>query len=228
LSAQQEDWGRFDRLAVTQKFLDAVYPDLRTSEGLIILRSQAFHAGGGPPDEIDVVRCRPGSGMYGGFVPGAPPPLPHCAGLYPDGPSRFLSIEVGFWRQYPIRFFSAGGSFFGSQIVPVQKEVAAHPEWSEEEMLEVLHRVNPQFGHEHQQEFLRTVPVEAIRRFTGCKLQFSTAVLYVSRAEAPPDPPQVGVAWRIYGHYLYGPKSHNTCIARFEPFEGKLISVGEF
>jgi uncharacterized protein YndB with AHSA1/START domain len=201
LMAEEKEWGLFDRLIVTQKFLDAVYPNLKTSEGLITLRSQAFHADGGAMDEIDVIPCDPGSGIAGGYRPGEPPHLLHCTGLYPSRPSDFLSVEVRFFTEFPIHYFSARGSFLGSKGKPARQEIIDHPEWNEEQRIETLRRSGPTFGPEHKQEFLRIVPVDAIRRFTGCNLQPETDVLIASRAEAPPDPPVAGFGWRISGRY---------------------------
>ena len=228
LMAKENEWGTFDRLTVIQKFLDAVYPSLRTSEGLIILRSQAFHAAGGAMDEIDVIPCDPGSGVAGGYRPGELPPLLHCTGLYPSGPSEFLSAEAGFSTEFPIRYFSAQGSFLGSKGKPAQQEIIGHPEWSEEQRIEALRHSGPRFGPEHKQEFLQIVPIDAIRRFTGCSLQPQTAVLFASREEASPDPPVASFAWRISGQYDHPRQRDEKCAAFFEPFDGKLVGITDW
>jgi hypothetical protein len=222
LLAQYNNWGSFDRLTVTRRFLEAMYPGLRLSSGLLLLRDA------GAMSEIDAIPCRLGTGVDAGYVPGAPPappPPPHCIGLYPSGPSDFLSAEVRWSTKYPIRHISVGGSFVRSRAELVLKEIADHPDWSQEQRLEALHRAGPRFGSGNRGGLLRIIPVDVILKFTGCRLQPGTAALFVWRDEAPPDPPVAGVAWRISGKYIYGPELHNSCSAEFEPFDGKLLGV---
>jgi hypothetical protein len=176
-------------------------------------------------NEIDVISCHTGSGGYGGNVPGAPAPPPYCTGLYPSGPSEFRYLVITFSKKYPIRDFAAGGSFVHSRGMGVSKEIADHPEWSQEQRINALRQANPKFGPENKQELLRIIPLEAIRNFTGCSLQLTTAALSAWRDEAPPDPPHAGVAWRISGRYPNAGKNRNFCSAAFEPFDGRLLSI---
>lgn len=232
LMAKDKDWGAYDRLLVTQRFLYALYPDLQNARGLFILRTEGLHpatkevAG---PGEIDVISCLSGSGVPGGSVPGAPPPPPpppHCNGLYPSGPSEFLTVEVMFSTRYPIGSFSVGGSFARSKSKPAEKEIIEHPEWKEEQRIDALRRANPRFGPDQKQEFLRTVPVDAILKFTGCHLQLDTATLYAWRGDdAPPYPTIAEAAWRISGQYRRTGKRPEKCSAAFEPFDGRLIHL---
>jgi hypothetical protein len=229
LIAKDQDWGSYDRLLVTQRFLSAVYPELVNVRGLLILCAQEFHAAVkdiGAQSEIDLLPCHPGSGIYGGSVPGQPPPspLPHCTGLYPSGPSEFLSVSVMFSSTYPIRSFSVSGSFLGSKGKPVQQEIIEHPEWNEEQRIGALRHASPRFGPDNKAELLRTLPVAPILRFTGCRLQLDTAILYAIREESQPDPPIARFAWRISGTRL-GTEHKDHCMARFDPFEGKLVGV---
>ena len=227
IMAQDRDWGSYDRMLVTQRFLNLLYPDLKDISGLLILRTEGIHVGMGSMNEIDVIPCHPGSGVYGGNVPGATPPPRHCIGLYPSGPSDFLFLEVTFSVKYPIRNFSAGGSLVQSKAMSVLREIADHPEWGQEQRIDALRHSNPRFGPENRQELLRIIPAKAIRKFTGCSLQLTTAVLEASRDEAPPDPPIARMAWRISGRSNNAPEHHETCFARFEPFEGRLLSVSD-
>jgi len=225
LRPQDERWGSYDRLLVTQSFLNSVYPELKGVNGLLILRTEGIHFGMGWMNEIDVISCDTGSGVYGGNVPSSPAPPPYCSGLYPSGPSDFLSLEILFSKMYPIRDFSAGGSFVRSRAMGISDEIAKHPEWSQEQRIDALKHANPKFGPENKQELLRIIPLDAIRNFTGCSLQLTTAALSAWRYETPPDSPTAGVAWRISGRYLNAPRNHNFCSAAFEPFDGRLLSI---
>jgi hypothetical protein len=227
LISKDRDWGSYDRLLVTERFLNALYPELVNVRGMLILRAQEFHAAirdVGAPSEIDLFSCHPASGIPAGNVRGETPHPPHCTGLYPPGPSEFLSVSVIFSSPYPMRGFSARGSFLGSKGKPVQQEIIDHPEWNEGQRIEALRRANPRFGPGKKDELLRTVPVAPILQFTGCRLQLDTAVLYAIREESPPDPPIAGFAWRISGTRLAS-KHKDSCLARFDPFEGKLVGI---
>jgi hypothetical protein len=213
-AAQDKTWGSFDRVLLTKNFLDAIYPDLKRTQGLIVLRT-----GSGTRDEIDVFPCHPGSG-----VGQAGRDFVHCIGLYPAGPSEFLTTAIGFVDAYPIWQFSIGGSFVHAKSVPVEKEIIAHPEWKEEQMIDALRRAHPRFGPDNKQEFLRTVPLDVIFKFTGCRLEMDTVVFHAARQEARLDPPIAGVDWSIAGTRQSG-NGKDSCVARFEPFDGKLIGI---
>ena len=224
LLAQEKSGGPFDRLLVTENLLDAIYPGLKDQRGLLVLRAQEFHAAipGGEAD-IDLFLCHPGSG-----VPQMGHPFLPCQGFYPKGPSEFMSVHVSFSTKYPIREFGAGGSFIVGKSKPVEQEIIAHPEWNEQQMIDALRRANPRFGPNNRAEFLRTLPLEAIVRFTGCHLETESAAFDAYRLDQPkPDQSYAGIVWRISGHRdlpnnLPGEES---CVARFEPFDGKLGSV---
>ncbi len=216
-AAQDKAWGSFDRVLLTRNFLDAIYPDLKQTRGLIVLRADT-----GTRDEIDLFPCHLGSGVG---QPGHD--FVHCIGLYPAGPSEFLTTSITFIDEYPIFQFSIGGSFVHAKSVLVEKEIIAHPEWKEEQMIDALRRAHPRFGPDNRQEFLLTVPLDVILKFTGCRLEVATAAFHASRQETPPYPPIAGVDWSVTGTRHNG-KINDSCVARFEPFDGRLISIDRF
>ncbi|SRR5579871_1158909 len=227
LIAKEKGWGPFDRLAVTQNFIDALYPELKHTQGLIALRTEEFHASTGADEEIDILPCHPGSGVAGG----GQPQFVHCRELYPTGPSGYLNIRVKFSDRYPIRTVEVHGSFLNPKNKDVEKEIVEHPQWNDQQRMDALRRADPKFGPERKTEFLRTVPIREIGRFLGCQLKPETAVLIVARGEdSPPDPTVAFVHWRISGRPLDSKRSHAhlSCVARFEPFDGNLIQAGDF
>ena len=159
----QDDWGPFDRLVVTQKLLDAVYADLEHYEGVLLLRAVEFHTATGQGNVVDLVPCHPGSGYvtYFNLGPGQEPPT-HCGdGRLLSKSSDFLSMDVTFGKKYPVSVFGAGGSFVHAKSEPVEKQIAAHPEWNDHQRLETLRLAGPRFGPENKAEFLRAVPADA-------------------------------------------------------------------
>jgi hypothetical protein len=133
VSAQQK-FGRFDRLAVVQRFLDEVYPDLKHVYGLLTARSEAFHLID-PQDfsrgglQVDVAPCRPGSGVPGGGAEPQRPRVPHCTGLFLPSFSEFLTMSVGFSDKFPNSGLQARGSFVEAKGQAAKQEIWDHPEW---------------------------------------------------------------------------------------------------
>jgi hypothetical protein len=229
--AQDKDWGPFDRLLVTQKFLDAVYPDLKHVEGALILHAVEFHAATGQGNQIDLVPCHPGSGIvtYSNLAPGQEPP-PNCgSGGFPSPFSDFLTLSVIFSIKYPLRSFGAGGSFLQAKSDPVKKQIVAHPEWDEQQRIKALQAAHPRFGVDDKQELISSIPSDALFRFTGCKLQLDSATLFATRDELKPYPPSSQVGWHVSGYHPDAVKdSGDRCSAIFEPFDGRLLQIGNF
>lgn len=229
--AQDKDWGPFDRLLVTQKFLDAVYPDLKHVEGALILHAVEFHAATGQGNQIDLVPCHPGSGIvtYSNRAPGQAPP-PNCgSGGFASPFSDYLTLSVIFSIKYPIRSVGAGGSFLTAKSESVRKQIVAHPEWDEQQRIKTLEAAHPRFGVDEKQELIRSIPSDAIFKFTGCKLELDSATIFATRDELDPYPPKSQVGWHVSGHHPDAAKdSGDRCSAIFEPFDGKLVQIGNF
>ncbi len=226
-AASQRKHEAFDRLAVVQRFVDSVYPGLKHVHGLLLSRSLEFHLS--PPngltgEYIDIVPCRPGSGVPGdGELPS--PSLPHCTGLFLPGFSEFLTMGVGYSDKFPIREFQARGSFVDGKSQPTKEEIVSHPEWTRREWTDAVLRANPRFSPDQKEDFVRSIPLQAIAEFTGCQLDTATASFWVDRLEVNPDPVRVEIQWHINGKKKNSGRPQNACQATFEPFEGKLLSV---
>lgn len=228
---QVQNWGPFDRLLVTQEFLDAIYPDLKHYEGLLTLRAVEFHTATGQGNVVDMLPCKPGSGYvdYSNLGPGQAPP-PQCG----DGRLRsmspdFLTMDVTFGTKNPIRQFGAAGSFVHVKSERVEKQIAEHPGWDEQQNVNALRHANPRFGPDNKTEFLGTVPTEAIFKFTGCRLQPESAEFHAFRQEGEAHLARGTVEWRIPGRRRFErTDEEDSCVARFEPFDAKLTYVGRF
>lgn len=229
----QDVFGPFDRVAVVQNFLDQIYPDLRPIHGLILSRSEGFHLTDPPkysssPLQLDIVPCRPGSGIPGEGREPQRPRVPHCTGLFPQGFSDFLTLSVNYSDKFPISLFRARGSFVDGKSQAAKREIWDHPEWGRPEWTEAVLRANPRFGPAQKQEFIQSIPeqtLKAIREFTGCHLDLDTARFWVNRLGHKPDNMNVEIQWMIQGHESSKDAAANSCGASFEPFEAKLLTV---
>lgn len=229
LVAQDKEWGPFDRLLVTQYFLNAVYPGLAHYEGALILRTIEFHTITGQGNVVDLVPCHPGSGVvYHPDSERTQEPPPHCGdGRYLAKTLDFLSMDIKFGVKYPIREFGALGSFAHSKSEPVDKQIAAHPEWDDRQRLEAVRHADPQFGPDKKAEFLKSLPIDAISKFTGCHLRLDSAEFLTYRQEGEAHASWGHAEWRISGsRQRETSDQEESCTARFEPFDGRLIYLG--
>jgi|SRR5579859_603692 len=229
-AAAQREFGHFDRLAVVQRFLDEVYPEAKNVHGLILSRSETFHlvepenfGRGGL--QIDIVPCRPGSGVP---AMGQKMAIPHCTGLFLPSFSEFLTISVGYSSKVPFTAFRVKGTFVDGKSQAVKEEIWDHVEWTREEWTQAVLRARPRFGPAQKEEFIRSIPqrtIKAVRDFADCRLDLSTARFVVDRLGNKPDYMQVYVQWIITGKLKHKVLSSDGCQATFEPFEGKLLSI---
>ncbi len=151
-TAAAKKWVDYDRLRAIERFLNAVYPELRQHGGFLTMQTEEFNSNA---DQLYLffVQCRPGSGVPGG----APRPhfLPPCNANIGSVVSDFLELSV--WTgpaRFPIRHFYARGKFIDEKQNAFLADIKAHPEWKEPEKLEALRKADPKFGPENKEAFL--------------------------------------------------------------------------
>jgi hypothetical protein len=228
LDAKDRSWGPFDRLLVTESFLDVIYPDLKHIEGVLFLRGEEFHVATGAGNWVDLISCKAGSGIIFPNSPIQVPP-PHCTGTFLPNSSEFLSMSITYGLKYPIYNFGAYGSFVESQSKSVAAEIVEHPDWTEEQDIEAVRKSEARFGPDRKTEFLARLPVQAIFEFTGCRLVPKSAEFHAARLEGEAGHSYALAEWRVTGNRLSpGGKRNDTCVARFEPFDGKLLALDRF
>jgi hypothetical protein len=205
------EYGPYDRITAMRKFLLAVYPQLRQEVGTLSMHTQELNSGGGPTIFLDFVPCPP---------PVSNPGPPRCVTISPSHPSSFLSMEVWFGSsKYPILHFYAYGQGVDKEYQILNKELAAHPDWGLEEKAEAIKRAAPKFSAENRAEFLKTIPFEAIFKFSGCRLDLSSA----GHGDATAN------YWTVWGEIVRSPElADRQCSAAFEPFRGNLVALDAF
>jgi hypothetical protein len=204
-------WYDYDRMKVVETFLNTIYPELRQDNGLLTFRTREFNL---PGDDLRVsfVRCRVGSGVPAGNVRRT---LPNCDMLYESGTSEFLTLALRMGtHKFPIYWFEAKGNFF-EQREELLERANAHPEWNERKRLESLAEVHPKFGPENRELFLRTLPVDTVYRFSGCRL-----ILNQTKFD------DTGIDWYVPGTVRRGRKS-SPCQAQFDPLGGNLLGISQ-
>jgi hypothetical protein len=129
-------------------------------------------------------------------------------------------------KEQPIHWFNAHGDFLSARLKEALDELSKHPEWGQESRLEYLERLKPTYGPTGLTRLKALLSVSAVYKFSGCKLDFSTA--------------SFGTGWlgdknplRYFGWVVSGTrvlrlgKKHNSefCQVTFEPFEGDLTDL---
>lgn len=234
LSGQSEDPGHtggfnYDRIELIGEFLKAAYPDLTEADGMLTLTAVFPHSA---TINITFRRCRPGSGVspqphMRGDRP-TPPPLPSCGDTFPSGKDSFLSatIRLGTDENRPIASFDAIGKFIiDPKLQSIRDKLKEKPHWADNEALEELHTSMPKYGPPRKNEFLAIIPIEAIRKVTGCKLRPESTEFVVRLWENLPPL----LEWRVRGE-APGTETlrESDCWASFEPFQGRMTSMGGF
>jgi hypothetical protein len=221
----QGQYGKFDRMTAIEKFLDAIYPELRNRTGQLTFEVEEFNASIDTPIYVDFAECHVGSGVpAGGYhpsfhrcpVPGGAPPI-----------TNYLlrsRVDTRTSGQFRISVFWAYGELITAKLDRLKEQIKQNPTWTEEEMVEALKQSHPKFGPDQREAFLKQVPLQLIRDFSGCKLDLTRARFRAFRLGSPPDEPVIYIYWEIEGTY----KRHRdsaTCSAHFEPFDGKLTAL---
>jgi hypothetical protein len=165
----------------------------------------------------------------------SPPPIPYCGVPQSPEDKPFLNVSVGLGadRHRPfISGFNASGSFINGKLQTIRDQFKdrVHAEfdfrdkqryWTKDDALKALLSTNPKYGTDHKQEFLASVPIQAIQETTGCKLPWSAefVILFLN------TPPQL--EWSVEGDAAATEASAaGECWAWFEPFDGHLTAMG--
>ena len=137
--------------------------------------------------------------------------------------SSYLMAQFLFIPSHPhLHGFGAGGKYVREKFEKWQQEVVKHPDWDEKDMLQALLKMNPQFGPGNKDKFMRVVPTKVIKRFSGCRLSPASATFSAQRSSTPPDT-DVLLGWTVSGTSRQ--RGGGPCLATFEPFEGKLLTI---
>lgn len=222
---------RFDRITAIVQFLAAIYPELRDKSGRVTLETDDILGRG--PLYVGVRVCRTNSGVAGGVpsAAGDKRQSPDVRMTQPCGPA-FSGQAAAFFAgdfttgssQYPIYRFAAGGELVGAELRAVQQDIQSHPNWTQEEILAHLRTKRPRFGPDSRDALIKSIPTEAIRQFTGCRLQPKDSLFMPANPKAAEG--DWGLTWRVPGQHVEG-RREVPCLAYFEPFEGKLLRLDQ-
>ena len=229
-----EAYGKFDRMQVIERFLLDAYPAMRNRLGQLTFEVEELNLvpGGKTPVYVDFAECHVGSG-----VPGAGQPrFRYCP--VPRGGSPITDyllraqFDIGD-LEAPVVIFWAHGTLITAKLDIFREQISKQPQWTDEQILAALERAGPRFAPDQRDAFIKQVPLQLIQRYTGCILDVSKARFLAHRTVNPPDPSTLDLYWEIPGSHkrwqVFGESERHqvveSCFARFEPFEGNLITV---
>jgi hypothetical protein len=106
------------------------------------------------------------------------------------------------------------------------KEVEAHPEWPDAQVVAALNAAGARFGPDHRAEFLRALPLKALEPLTG-PLEVVSAKFGVRFDRVAEDePPKADLSWDVEAKWHSQDRRYEAdCSLTFEPFEGALTRL---
>jgi hypothetical protein len=212
----------YDRIQVAESFLRDIYPELKPI-GLITVQT-VFDSVGSSFFYVGLTRCRPGNGGVQGGYPRSKPDPPGCSGpMQSDASSYLLAQVVLGYPEHHLRGFGAGGKFVNEKLEIWHQDIIRHPDWDEKQMLQTLALMNPRFGPENKDAFMKVIPTQIIERYSGCRLSPKSATFLARRGPSTPPDTAMELGWMVDG--TSEDLDRLRCSATFEPFEGKLLTI---
>jgi hypothetical protein len=149
--------GPDDYTARAKQFLRTLYPGLPRVRAVIYDETDL---GGRPanPDVITPLVIQLYPSPHQAVVVGQPPPSQDIV----------LAARFDFdLETHDLRRVWVSGPFVDGRQEKLMKEVDAHPEWSDEQVVKALKAAGARFGPDDREAFLRALPLKELEPFTG-------------------------------------------------------------
>jgi hypothetical protein len=216
LSSQSQLSGRNETLAFVHDFLAFFYPGVMKKGNQLVVGIS--HPAESSWQEIHGVYFK-----VIPFSPSEPNPLD-------DQETKSTLLAGTFWLspkpQYE-RVFQMTVSANGDQdhaLASVRHSVESHPEWTAEQCIQALIAAGAHYGPNQKEDFLKAIRLDQADRFLGKITIRSVEFNDVSSASARLIPGSL-FEWTLIADAQFPGGSHSREILRFEPFEGRLVSV---
>lgn len=122
---------------------------------------------------------------------------------------------------------SVGGPFVNeSKLEGLRKLVDSHREWSDEQVVSALETAGARLGPSEKEAFSATLPLKLLEPFLGKLTVLSVDFRLRDRSEMKNDAPAAELYWAVYVEARYPGRKLLRYYLAFEPFEGRLISLG--
>jgi hypothetical protein len=166
----------------------------------------------------------------------SPPPIPYCGVPQSPEDKPFLKVSVVLAQTGTARLSLDSmprAAFINGKLQTIRDQFKdrVHAEfdfrdkqlyWTKDDALKASLSTNPKYGPDHKQEFLASVPIQAIQETTGCKLRMVSAEFVILVLNTPPQ-----LEWSVEGDAAATEASAALeCWAWFEPFDGHLTAMG--
>jgi hypothetical protein len=153
----------------------------------------------------------------------------HTAGADEGCPQSLLYIRFAFpANSSDQRVFSLsanGPAVNASRLEQLAHQIDSHPGWSDSEATKALLDAGARFGPTSEKELLEKLPVEGLRLLVGDYEVRSTHFTVRDAAQMREHLPSAMLFWTVtVTSHLKGREL--TYYLNFEPFEGKLVSIG--
>jgi len=118
----------------------------------------------------------------------------------------------------------AGGPLVDARRDKFSAEVNKHPEWSEARILTALRDAGAKYGPDHKAEFLRALPLDALKPFVG-QLELVSADFALPKHDSDGTGSETGAYWFVRTTWRGSDGLEDTCHLTFEAFDGKLTGI---
>jgi len=209
-----------DRIVALKLFLRAIYPEIAPGTFDLTIVDDNFNVEA--PENASwnkhlyfrIEPCR---------LSGMPPPGEVSRGYLcgVDKPNDPVYLGGGFKASLSnhskINFFSAGGTFVTGKLDRfIEKLPPTAPKY---EIFRLLSLTDARFDKAHRQEFIDQLPLAAIGRELGGKLETEHVELVVDSSH----PSHLKISWNVTAKLKRNNGTQTSCEMQFDPFEGKLM-----
>jgi hypothetical protein len=206
--------GAADNIGVAKQVIRKLYPELQGKGLPVIVRDGSTLDGTRVGGDFILDVLKPGN--------------PHIA----DNSCHEQLISVRL--EFPVggqdrRLFalSAGGPVVNSDLQRQLREaVDGHPEWSEADLTQALERAGAQFGPAAKEGFVGALPMEALRLLLGDVRVMSVNFRFRDEVQQHENLPAATLLWTVQLTVHLRDRQILNYYALFEPFQGKLVSLG--
>jgi hypothetical protein len=170
--------------------------------------------------------------------PGHIPALPESAGIPFGGKDcvgdianknmQLLKAEFIVAQTRRFQTFAYSAPLIADKFQAILKLVRDHPEWSDEQAGEALRQAGAEFGPPIKPLLLKDLPLEALDEFLGkTRLESVGFQVRAKNVTAEDGSPDAEMLWEVHLSPIGVTKGRITYYwLLFEPFGGKLVSLG--
>jgi hypothetical protein len=203
-----------DNVGLAKQALKSLYPELK---------GRGLHLTIDDGSRLDFAE------IGGDFVIDVFEPPPHINISVRQCPPTLVSTRFMFasgdWRLFG---YSAAGPVVNTQKRESLNDlVDSHPEWTDSQIGEALTKAGAKFGPNAKDQLVRALPIAALEALAGKIEVISVQFTLRDKEQMKEHLPAASLMWAVEFMSHVDGQPDRKYFALFEPFEGKLTSIGK-